>query len=351
MVDETRLIGGMIWDFKTKKVKIVINSNKYIIFALLFHLNNINKVHNKEEKLAAFGRLLDVQDRLRIQCPWDKKQTFESLRPNTIEETFELCDALMKRDYKNIKKELGDVLEHVMFYSIIGREDEEFDICDVCNQEADKLMFRHPFINWREEGNWTVANPDMYINEAGQVMYKEKESEDKESEGAEAASLALGANKPKNAASVEKTWEQIKQQEKDGNERVLSGVPDALPSLIKAYRIQDKARNVGFDWKEKEDVWDKVYEELEELKVELAKGDKENSTRELGDFLFSVINAARLYKLNPDNALETTNQKFIRRFNYVEDHSLKHGKSPKDMTLEEMDKLWDEAKRQEKNQE
>lgn len=351
MVDVTRLIGGMIWDFKTKKVKIVINSNKYIIFALLFHLNNINKVHNKEEKLAAFGRLLDVQDRLRIQCPWDKKQTFESLRPNTIEETFELCDALMKRDYKNIKKELGDVLEHVMFYSIIGREDEEFDICDVCNQEADKLMFRHPFINWREEGNWTVANPDMYINEAGQVMYKEKESEDKESEGAEAASLALGANKPKNAASVEKTWEQIKQQEKDGNERVLSGVPDALPSLIKAYRIQDKARNVGFDWKEKEDVWDKVYEELEELKVELAKGDKENSTRELGDFLFSVINAARLYKLNPDNALETTNQKFIRRFNYVEDHSLKHGKSLKDMTLEEMDKLWDEAKRQEKNQE
>ena len=351
MVDETRLIGGMIWDFKTKKVKIVINSNKYIIFALLFHLNNINKVHNKEEKLAAFGRLLDVQDRLRIQCPWDKKQTFESLRPNTIEETFELCDALMKRDYKNIKKELGDVLEHVMFYSIIGREDEEFDICDVCNQEADKLMFRHPFINWREEGNWTVANPDMYINEAGQVMYKEKESENKESEGAEAASLALGADKPKNAASVEKTWEQIKQQEKDGNERVLSGVPDALPSLIKAYRIQDKARNVGFDWKEKEDVWDKVYEELEELKVELAKGDKENSTRELGDFLFSVINAARLYKLNPDNALETTNQKFIRRFNYVEDHSLKHGKSLKDMTLEEMDKLWDEAKRQEKNQE
>ena len=351
MVDETRLIGGMVWDFKTKKVKIVINSNKYIIFALLFHLNNINKVHNKEEKLAAFGRLLDVQDRLRIQCPWDKKQTFESLRPNTIEETFELCDALMKRDYKNIKKELGDVLEHVMFYSIIGREDEEFDICDVCNQEADKLMFRHPFINWREEGNWTVANPDMYINEAGQVMYKEKESEDKESEEAEAASLALGADKPKNDVSVEKTWEQIKQQEKDGNERVLSGVPDALPSLIKAYRIQDKARNVGFDWKEKEDVWDKVYEELEELKVELAKGDKENSTRELGDFLFSVINAARLYKLNPDNALETTNQKFIRRFNYVEDHSLKQGKSLKDMTLEEMDKLWDEAKHQEKNQE
>lgn len=293
-------------------------------------------MHSKEEKLAAFGRLLDVQDRLRIQCPWDRKQTFESLRPNTIEETFELCDALMKRDYKNIKKELGDVLEHVMFYSIIGREDEEFDICDVCNQEADKLMFRHPFINWREEGNWTVANPDMCINEAGQVVYKKTQQEEPDD-----------ASRPSTASAVEKTWEQIKQQEKDGNERVLSGVPDALPSLIKAYRIQDKARNVGFDWKEKEDVWDKVYEELEELKAELAKGDKENSTRELGDFLFSVINAARLYKLNPDNALEMTNQKFIRRFNYVEDHSVKQGKSLKDMTLEEMDKLWDEAKRQE----
>ena len=307
-------------------------------------------MHTKEEKMAAFSRLLDVQDRLRLQCPWDKKQTFESLRPNTIEETFELCDALMKRDYKDIKKELGDVLEHVMFYSIIGREDGEFDICDVCNQEADKLMFRHPFINWKEEGNWTVSNPDMYINDEGQVVYRE--SEEAETGKAETANaeetLALGASKPKTTTSVEKTWEQIKQQEKDGNERVLSGVPNSLPSLIKAYRIQDKARNVGFDWKEKEDVWEKVQEELEELKVELAKGDKENSTQELGDFIFSVINAARLYKLNPDNALEKTNQKFIRRFNYVEDHSLKQGKNLKDMSLEEMDKLWDEAKLQEK---
>ena len=313
-------------------------------------VSNTGKGHTKEEKLAAFSRLLDVQDRLRLQCPWDKKQTFESLRPNTIEETFELCDALMKRDYKDIKKELGDVLEHVMFYSIIGREDGEFDICDVCNQEADKLMFRHPFINWKEEGNWTVSNPDMYINDEGQVVYRE--SEEAETGKAETANaeetLALGAIKPKTATSVEKTWEQIKQQEKDGNERVLSGVPNSLPSLIKAYRIQDKARNVGFDWKEKEDVWDKVQEELEELKVELAKGDKENSTQELGDFIFSVINAARLYKLNPDNALEKTNQKFIRRFNYVEDNSLKQGKNLKDMSLEEMDKLWNEAKLQEK---
>ncbi len=312
-------------------------------------VSNTGKGHTKEEKLAAFSRLLDVQDRLRLQCPWDKKQTFESLRPNTIEETFELCDALMKRDYKDIKKELGDVLEHVMFYSIIGREDGEFDICDVCNQEADKLMFRHPFINWKEEGNWTVSNPDMYINDEGQVVYKESDAGNGEAGTASSEeTLALGASKPKTATSVEKTWEQIKQQEKDGNERVLSGVPNSLPSLIKAYRIQDKARNVGFDWKEKEDVWDKVQEELEELKVELAKGDKENSTQELGDFIFSVINAARLYKLNPDNALEKTNQKFIRRFNYVEDHSLKQGKNLKDMSLEEMDKLWDEAKLQEK---
>ena len=312
-------------------------------------VSNTGKGHTKEEKLAAFSRLLDVQDRLRLQCPWDKKQTFESLRPNTIEETFELCDALMKRDYKDIKKELGDVLEHVMFYSIIGREDGEFDICDVCNQEADKLMFRHPFINWKEEGNWTVSNPDMYINDEGQGVYKESDAGNGEAGTASSEeTLALGASKPKTATSVEKTWEQIKQQEKDGNERVLSGVPHSLPSLIKAYRIQDKARNVGFDWKEKEDVWDKVQEELEELKVELAKGDKENSTRELGDFIFSVINAARLYKLNPDNALEKTNQKFIRRFNYVEDHSLKQGKNLKDMSLEEMDKLWNEAKLQEK---
>lgn len=312
-------------------------------------VSNTGKGHTKEEKLAAFSRLLDVQDRLRLQCPWDKKQTFESLRPNTIEETFELCDALMKRDYKDIKKELGDVLEHVMFYSIIGREDGEFDICDVCNQEADKLMFRHPFINWKEEGNWTVSNPDMYINDEGQVVYKKSDAGNGEAGTASSEeTLALGASKPKTATSVEKTWEQIKQQEKDGNERVLSGVPNSLPSLIKAYRIQDKARNVGFDWKEKEDVWDKVQEELEELKVELAKGDKENSTRELGDFIFSVINAARLYKLNPDNALEKTNQKFIRRFNYVEDYSLKQGKNLKDMSLEEMDKLWDEAKLQEK---
>lgn len=296
-------------------------------------------MHTKEEKLAAFGRLLDVQERLRKQCPWDRKQTFESLRPNTIEEAFELCDALMKNDFKNISKELGDVLEHVVFYAILGKEQEEFDIADVCNQEADKLMFRHPFINWNEEGQWSVSNPEMTINEQGQVVYRMADTTGNDPE----------SDKPDTASQVEKTWEQIKQQEKDGNASVLAGVPRSLPSLIKAYRIQDKARNVGFDWQKKEDVWEKVREELAELEAELRKEDKENSTKELGDFLFSVINAARLYHLNPDNALEMTNQKFTRRFNYVEEKANEKGKSLKDMTLREMDELWNEAKKQENN--
>ena len=296
-------------------------------------------MHTKEEKLAAFGRLLDVQERLRKQCPWDRKQTFESLRPNTIEEAFELCDALMKNDFKNISKELGDVLEHVVFYAILGKEQEEFDIADVCNQEADKLMFRHPFINWNEEGQWSVSNPEMTINEQGQVVYRMADTTGNDPE----------SDKPDTASQVEKTWEQIKQQEKDGNASVLAGVPRSLPSLIKAYRIQDKARNVGFDWQKKEDVWGKVREELAELEAELRKEDKENSTKELGDFLFSVINAARLYHLNPDNALEMTNQKFMRRFNYVEEKAKEKGKSLKDMTLREMDELWNEAKKQENN--
>lgn len=296
-------------------------------------------MHTKEEKLAAFGRLLDVQERLRKQCPWDRKQTFESLRPNTIEEVFELCDALMKNDFKNISKELGDVLEHVVFYAILGKEQEEFDIADVCNQEADKLMFRHPFINWNEEGQWSVSNPEMTINEQGQVVYRMADTTGDDPE----------SDKPDTASQVEKTWEQIKQQEKDGNASVLAGVPRSLPSLIKAYRIQDKARNVGFDWQKKEDVWEKVREELAELEAELRKEDKENSTKELGDFLFSVINAARLYHLNPDNALEMTNQKFTRRFNYVEEKAKEKGKSLKDMTLREMDELWNEAKKQENN--
>lgn len=291
-------------------------------------------MHTKEEKLRAFGRLLDIQDRLRKECPWDRKQTYESLRPNTIEEVFELCDALMNKDYKNICKELGDVLEHVVFYAMLGSEESRFDIADVCNAQCDKLMFRHDFIDWNK-GEWYVTDPDMRINANGQVVYNEEEVN------------GDSTVKPTTAEQVASTWEMRKQHEKNGNECVLSGVPKSLPSLVKAYRIQDKARGVGFDWKDKADVWVKVREELDELETELRKDDREASTRELGDFLFSVINAARLYHLNPDNALESSNQKFIRRFGYVEEETLKKGKSLKDMSLEEIDELWNEAKRKE----
>lgn len=297
-------------------------------------------MHTKEEKLAAFERLLDIQERLRKECPWDRKQTFESLRPNTIEETFELADALMKHDKKNICKELGDVMEHVVFYALLGSETNDFDIADVCNAQSDKLMFRHDFIDWT---GWAVANDNMAINKQGQVVYKDELNTESQ------AATSANGNVPSTATQVELTWEQRKQKEREGNKTVLSGVPDSLPSLIKAYRIQDKARNVGFDWEKKEDVWDKVGEELDELKAELARENKENSTKELGDFLFSVINAARLYKLNPDNALEHTNQKFISRFTYVEQQAKKLGKELKNMTLDEMDNLWNEAKKIENN--
>ncbi len=297
-------------------------------------------MHTKEEKLAAFERLLDIQERLRKECPWDRKQTFESLRPNTIEETFELADALMKHDKKNICKELGDVMEHVVFYALLGSETNDFDIADVCNTQSDKLMFRHDFIDWT---GWAVANDNMAINKQGQVVYKDELNTESQ------AATSANGNVPSTATQVELTWEQRKQKEREGNKTVLSGVPDSLPSLIKAYRIQDKARNVGFDWEKKEDVWDKVGEELDELKAELVREDKENSTKELGDFLFSVINAARLYKLNPDNALEHTNQKFISRFTYVEHQAKKLGKELKNMTLDEMDNLWNEAKKIENN--
>lgn len=297
-------------------------------------------LHTKEEKLAAFERLLDIQERLRKECPWDRKQTFESLRPNTIEETFELADALMKHDKRNICKELGDVMEHVVFYALLGSETNDFDIADVCNAQSDKLMFRHDFIDWT---GWAVANDNMAINKQGQVVYKDELNTESQ------AATSANGNVPSTATQVELTWEQRKQKEREGNKTVLSGVPDSLPSLIKAYRIQDKARNVGFDWKKKEDVWDKVGEELDELKAELAREDKESSTKELGDFLFSVINAARLYKLNPDNALEHTNQKFISRFTYVEQQAKKLGKELKNMTLDEMDNLWNEAKKIENN--
>ena len=273
-------------------------------------------MHTREEKLEAFGRLLDVLDNLREKCPWDRKQTNASLRPHTIEEAYELCDALLADDAPEIRKELGDVLEHVLFYSIIGSEQGRFDIADVCNAEADKLIFRHPHI--------------------------------------------YGSQHADTSDDVSKLWEQVKQKEHDGNATVLSGVPKALPSLIKAYRIQDKARNVGFDWKERRDVWTKVKEEIGEYEAEVERifssaeteeekeAAKRHATEEFGDVLFSLINAARLYKINPDNALEHTNQKFIRRFNYVEQKAKESGIALKDMPLEDMDKYWEEAKRKER---
>ena len=283
-------------------------------------------MHSREEKMAAFGRLLDVLDTLRDKCPWDRKQTNESLRPNTIEESFELADALMKNDVTNICKELGDVLLHICFYARIAEEKQQFDAADVCNQLVDKLIFRHPHVYHPSQIGEYDPKPLPYIPEQAQDASNEMSN-------------------AKTSQEVIENWEQIKLKEKDGNKSVLSGVPDALPSLIKAYRIQDKARNVGFDWEDAGDVWAKVREELAELEEEMKKGDRETSQAELGDFLFSVINAGRLYHLNPDTALEQTNQKFISRFNYIEQHSIKMGKPLKDMSIQEMDKLWEEAKK------
>lgn len=257
-------------------------------------------MHTKEEKLEAFGRMLDVLDTLREKCPWDRKQTNESLRPNTIEETFELCDALMDNDVPNIKKELGDVLLHVAFYSKIADEKKQFDIADVCNALTDKLIFRHPHI--------------------------------------------YGNVKAQTANDVADNWEQIKLKEKGGNKTVLSGVPGSLPALIKAYRIQEKAAHVGFDWEEAPQVWDKVKEEISEVEAEISADNKKNLEMEFGDLIFAIVNAARLYDVVPENALELTNKKFIRRFNYVEAKAKEMGKSLRDMTLGEMDDLWNEAK-------
>ena len=287
-------------------------------------------MHTKEEKMQAFGRFLDVLDALRANCPWDKKQTNESLRPNTIEETYELCDALIKNDIPDICKELGDVLLHICFYAKIAEEKAQFDMADVCNALTKKMITRHPHVYHPSQIDAENPRPLPYV----------PENYDNSGNPADSGKITT-------VTQVLENWEQIKLKEKDGNERVLSGVPEALPSLIKAYRIQDKARNVGFDWEDKQNVWKKVREELDELEAELAHEDKQRSTEELGDFLFSVINAARLYKLNPDNALEMTNRKFINRFNYIEDHSIMKGKPLTEMTLEEMDALWNEAKKNE----
>ena len=260
---------------------------------------------SREEQLKAFGRLLDIMDDLREKCPWDRKQTFDSLRQNTIEETFELATAISRHDMNEISKELGDVLLHVVFYAKMGSETGEFDITDVCNRLCDKLIFRHPHV---------------YGDEAA-----------------------------KNAEDVSKLWEQVKLKEKGGNKTVLGGIPDSLPSLVKAYRIQDKVANVGFDWEKREDVWAKVKEEIAEFEAEvtnerMSELTNERMEAEFGDLMFALINAARLYKIRPDNALEQTNLKFIRRFNYLEAKAKEQGLELKDMTLAQMDELWNEAK-------
>ena len=268
--------------------------------------------HNREEQMAAFGRLLDILDELRVKCPWDRVQTNETLRPNTIEEVYELSDALLKDDNQDICKELGDVLLHVVFYAKIGDEKEQFDIKDVCDRLCDKLIFRHPHVFG-----------EQHVNGTDQVL---------------------------------KNWEELKLKEKGGNKRTLSGVPASLPSLIKAFRIQEKAQNVGFDWDSADGAWDKLQEEFAELREAMKQaaapeqGDRPQVAEyneveaEFGDLLFSAVNVGRLSGLNPDSALEHTNQKFTRRFNYIEEKALSEGRKLKEMTLEEMDAWWNEAK-------
>ncbi len=260
-------------------------------------------MHTKEEKLQEFGRLLDILDELREKCPWDKKQTFESLRTLTIEECFELTDAIADKDLANIKKELGDVLMHIVFYAKIASETNDFDLYDVCNALCEKLIYRHPHI---------FADVDADSSE-----------------------------------KVMQNWERLKLKEKGGNRSVLAGVPRSLPALIKAHRIQDKVRSVGFDWEKREQVWDKVTEEYHELKAEIGAMDEDKMEAEFGDLLFSLINAARLYGINPENALERTNRKFIKRFNYLESKTIAQGKDLKQMSLAEMDAIWEEAKKEE----
>ena len=256
--------------------------------------------NSRDYKLEAFGALLDVLDELRIKCPWDAKQTNESLRPNTIEEAMELADALINNSVSDIEKALGDVLLHIIFYAKIADEKGQFDIADVCDALRKKLIFRHPHVF----GTTHVDNTDQVLQ----------------------------------------NWEQLKLKEKGGKKSVLAGVPNSLPSLIKAFRIQEKAANVGFDWDSPEQVWDKVKEEIAEVEREIRSGNAANLENEFGDLLFSIVNAARLYKVHPDTALEHTNKKFIFRFNYVESQAKAAGKALNEMTLAEMDQLWDEAK-------
>ena len=259
-------------------------------------------MHSRNEILVAFSRFLDVLDELREKCPWDRKQTNLSLRPNTIEECYELSDALVADDVPNICKELGDVLLHVAFYAKIAGEKQQFDMKDVCDRLCEKLIYRHPHV--------------------------------------------FGTVKAETAGEVCKNWEQLKMTERDGNKSLLSGIPVSMPSLIKAFRMQEKAANIGFDWEEKSEVWAKVREEIAEVEQEMIRGDRQNLEKEFGDLLFSLVNAARLYNINPDNALEQTNCKFRRRFNYIEEYSLRQGHNLKEMSLSEMDELWNRAKQE-----
>ena len=259
--------------------------------------------HTRKEQLEAINRLMDTLDVLRVKCPWDAKQTNETLRPNTIEEVYELAQALLADDTQDIKKELGDVLLHILFYSKIGDEKGQFDIADVADAINDKLVFRHPHVFG-----------DVHVDGTDDVL---------------------------------KNWEQIKLKEKGGNKTVLSGVPEALPALVKAFRIQEKAANIGFDWEDKSQVWDKMNEETVEVKEAIAGNSESEIEAEFGDLLFSLVNAARLYGVNPENALERTNRKFISRFTYLENAVRSQGKHLKDMTLAEMDALWNEAKSKE----
>ncbi len=256
-------------------------------------------MHTKEEKLKAIERLLDIMDDLRVGCPWDKKQTFDTLRHLTIEEVYELADAIIEKDTEEIKKELGDLLLHIVFYAKIGSETGDFDIADVANTISDKLIYRHPHI--------------------------------------------YGDTKVKDEKEVKENWERLKL--KEGKKSVLEGVPKSLPAIIKAMRMQEKAKGVGFDWDNANQVWDKVQEELAEFKAEADKGDKEKMEEEFGDVLFSLINYARFVGINPETALEKTNMKFIKRFQFLEDKAKAEGKDLKTMSLNEMEKYWQEAKK------
>jgi len=253
-----------------------------------------------QEKTELFGHLLDIMDELREKCPWDRIQTFETLRPLTIEETYELSDAILSADMPNIKKELGDLLLHIVFYAKLGEEQGDFTIASVIASLNEKLKFRHPHVF----GEVNVADD----------------------------------------SEVKKNWEHLKI--KEGNRSVLGGVPVSLPSMVKAGRIQEKVRAVGFDWEDRSQVWEKVEEELNELKKEVKDGNKDKMEAEFGDFFFSVVNAARLYGIDPDTALERTNLKFINRFQYIEKKARETGRSLKEMTLAEMDALWEEAKKE-----